>query len=284
MLPGLIYYAIFRYGPMYGILLAFKKYSPSVGVLRSPWVGLKNIDHMFKDPDFIRAFSNTIIISFGRILTGFSIPILFAVLFNELKSRSYKRVLQTIYTFPHFLSWVVISGIIINLLASDGAVNNIILALEGTKIDFLANKKTFRFMLYFTAIWKEAGWSSILYLAAITAINPELYQSAMIDGANRFHETIYITLPCIRPTITVLLILSVGGVMNAGFEQIFNLQNPAVRSVSEIIDTYVYRITFESATDFSFSTAVGLFKSIINFILLISFNHFSKVIGESGIF
>ncbi len=286
LIPGLAYYIIFAYGPMYGLTLAFKDYRIKAGILKSPWVGLANFERLFNNHEFYLALKNTIIISISRILIQFPIPIILALMFNELKEGKYKKTLQTIYTFPNFLSWVIVSSILINLLSSGGAVNSL-LALAGfPKRDFLADTSLFRPMLYATDIWKSAGWGSIIYLAAISAINPELYEAATIDGANRLQKTIYITWPTIQPTVLVMLILSIGNIMNAGFDQIFNMMNPAVRSVGDILDTYIYRITFETGTNFGFSTAVSLFKAVINFMLLFIFDKMVRIItGRSnGIF
>jgi len=269
---------------MYGIVLAFKEYHASKGILGSPFIGFKNFEYILKDFEFWQAFKNTLIISFGRIAFQFPVPIILALLINELKEGKYKKFLQTTYTFPHFLSWVIISGIVINILGSDGAINNLLSVLGLEKMLFLAQKKLFRPLLYFTANWKGAGWSSIIYLASISSINPELYEAAKIDGANRFQRMYHITWPGIKSTVVILLILSVGGIMNAGFDQVFNLYNGAVLSVSDIIDTYIYRITFQTGSDFGFSTAVGLFKSVINFLLLVSCDRIVKLMGEEGIF
>lgn len=286
LVPGLIYFIIFSYAPMYGLTIAFKDFKIRPGILGSPWIGFANFERIFKDYEFYLALKNTLIISFGRIIIQFPVPIILALLLNELKEGIYKKTLQTVLTFPNFLSWVVVSSILINLLSSGGAINNLLAVFDMPRQDFLANTKIFRPLLYATDIWKSAGWSSIIYLAAISTISPELYEVATIDGAGRWKKMLYITWPSIRPTVVIMLILAVGGVMNAGFDQIFNMQNPAVQQVSDIIDTYIYRITFKTGTDFSFSTGVGLFKAVTNFILLFSFDKLSKIISRqsNGIF
>lgn len=286
LLPGMAYYLIFAYGPMYGLTIAFKDFQIRAGILGSPWNGIDNFVRIFRDNEFYLALKNTLIISFSRILFQFPVPIILALLLNELNKGPFKKTLQTVLTFPNFLSWVVVSSILINLLSNGGAVNNLLAMMGFARKDFLADVRIFRPLLYLSEIWKSAGWGSIIYLAAISAISPELYEAATIDGAGKFQKMIAITWPSIRPTAVVMLILAVGGVMNAGFDQIFNLQNPAVRPVSDILDTYIYRITFGTGTDFGFSTGVGLFKSVINFILLFSFDKISRVIsGQSnGIF
>ena len=196
----------------------------------------------------------------------------------------FKKVLQTVFTLPHFFSWIIISGIVMNLLNYNGAVNNLLAAIGIEKIGFLGTPDLFRPLLYASSIWKEAGWGTIIYLAAISSIDPTLYEAAVVDGANRFHRIRFITWPGIQSTVIILLILSVGGVMNAGFDQIFNLYNPTVYDKGDIIDTYIYRVTFQSIADFGFSTAVGLFKSVINLTLLLSANRFARLFENGRVF
>lgn len=284
LLPGLIFYLIFMYVPMSGVILAFKKYNARLGIWGSPWVGLQNYEFVFRDASFFNALKNTLVISFCRILFQFPAPILIALIFNELRMPRYKRVLQTVYTFPNFLSWVMISGILVNFLGDTGALNAIIVALGGEKQGFLSNSGLFRALLYVTDIWKTAGWSSIIYMAAIAAISTEQYEAARIDGANRLQMIAHITLPCIKGTVIVMLLLQVGNIMNAGFDQIFNISNPAVRTATDILDTYIYRVTFEGSTDFGFSAAIGLFKSVVNFAMLVIFDAVSKLLGDRGLF
>ncbi|MEG6613541.1 ABC transporter permease subunit [Pseudoclostridium thermosuccinogenes] len=284
LLPGVAFYIIFSYIPMYGVTLAFKQFIIKKGILGSPWVGFRNFEYILGEPEFWKVFKNTLIISFGRIITGFPVPIIFAILFNELREGAYKKGLQTVYTFPHFLSWVIIAGIVRNLFSNDGAINNLLFLLGAEKYNFLASNNLFRPLLFITDIWKEAGWSSIIYLATIAGISPELYEAASIDGANRFQRIIHITWPELRSTVVLLLILAVGNCMNAGFDQVYNLYNPLVYDSGDIIDTYVFRITFLTNPDFGVSTAVGLFKSFINMFLLIAADRFLKLIGERGIY
>lgn len=284
ILPGLIYLIIFAYGPMYGLQLAFKRFNAGLGIFRSEWIGLAHFERLLTTPNFAQAFRNTLIISFGRIITGFPLPILLAIALNELRGRVSKRVLQTVFTFPHFLSWVIVSGILITFLGSQGPANALIERLGGESISFLGTPRIFRPLLYVTAIWKQAGWASIIYLASMAGIDPQLYEAAYIDGASRVQSIWHITLPGIRETIIVLFVLTVGQIMNAGFDQIFNLQNAAVRAVSEILDTYVYHITFEAVPDFGFSTAVGLFKAVINLILLFAADKLAKAVSGTGLF
>lgn len=284
LLPGLLYYVVFHYLPIYGISIAFKEFNARLGILGSHFIGLRNYEFVFKDPDFFNALKNTFIISFCRILFQFPIPIALALLINEMRGTRYKRVLQTVYTFPNFLSWVIVGGILINFLGDQGAINGLLSALGMDKISFLSDKSYFVPLLYITENWKSAGWASIIYIAAIAGINVDQYEAATIDGANRFDKLFHITLPGIKGTISVMFILAVGNVMNAGFDQIFNISNPAVRSATDILDTYIYRVTFSGPTDFGFSAAVGLFKSVINFSFLIICDRVAKGLGERGLY
>lgn len=283
LLPGMIFFLIFKYVPMYGIVLAFKNYKAGLGVLGSPWIGLENFSRLFSEKDFYVAFVNTLIISAMKIVFGFPLPIILALLLNEIRVNKLKKTLQVVYTFPHFLSWVVLSGICINLLSSSGAVNNLLCVMGLERVDFLTNRGGFRYLLTFTEIWKESGWATIIYLAGIAGIDLSLYEAATVDGANRLDKMIHITWPSIKNMTIVLLVLSLGNVMEAGFMQVLNLYNAAVYDVADILDTYVYRITFQQASDFGFSTAVGLFKGVANLVLLITANAIAKMFGNSGI-
>jgi putative aldouronate transport system permease protein len=281
---SLAWYLLFCYGPMYGLSLAFKDYNARLGITGSHFVGLKHYLYLFGEVEFWTAFGNTIAISAGRILFEFPVPILLALLLNEIRSARYRKVLQTAYTFPHFLSWVVVASVAINILGNDGLINTTLSHMGLESHSFLSDKGAFRAILFLSDIWKESGWTAIIFLAAITAVPPELYEASIIDGANRFQKALHVTLPCIRSTIVVMLLLAIGGIMNAGFDQIFNMYNPTVQKVSDIIDTYIYRITFQTSGDFGFSTAVGLFKSLVNFVLLFGFDRLAKRLGEAGLF
>ncbi len=285
LLPGIVFVLIFCYGPMYGLVVAFKDYKISKGILGSPvmdpWYG--NFSMMFTDKKFIAAFFNTIRMGFMYIITGFPGPIILALLLNELRGNRYKRTLQVIYTFPNFLSWVIVSGLMTTIFAGEGVINSIIRSLGGETYGFLTDKGLIRPLLYITSIWKGTGWSAILYLAGIAGISPELYEAADVDGANRFHKMLYITWPEIRSTAVILLILAFGGIMSKGYDQILNMVNPVVRDAAETIDTYIYRITFQEKPDYGFSTAIGFSKSVINFIFLLAANKLAKVMGEGGI-
>ena len=283
LLPGLAFFAIFKYIPIYGVQLAFKKYDVKAGISASPWVGMYNFNFLFIDVDFIQSVWNTLIIALLQIIFFFPFPILLAMLINEIRVNKYKKVVQTLYTLPHFLSWVIISGMVMNLLSSSGAITNLLRVVTGGEFSFLTNKDVFRQLLIVELLWKESGWSCILYLAAITAIDPALYEAATIDGANRWHRMRYITWPGISMIVIVTFILRVGNMMNAGFEQIINIYNPTVYSVADIIDTYVYRITFQRPANFGVSTAVGLFKGFTNCALLLTTNWICVRVSGEGI-
>jgi len=283
LVPGILYFAIFHYGPMGGLILAFKKFNARLGILGSPWVGLDNFRRIFSTPAALLAIRNTFVINLSRLVFEFPAPIILALLINEMRGRHVKRIYQTVYTFPHFLSWVVVSTILTNFLSNGGAVNTIIVQLGGERTNFLANEAIFRPLLYATHIWKEMGWNAIIYMAAIAGIDPSLYEAATVDGANRMQQAWHISLPGILPTIVVLFILTVGRLMNAGFEQIFYLQNAAVKQVSDILDTYIYDITFKATPSYGFSTAVGMFKSVVNLVLLLIANKLVKTVSGTGL-
>ena len=238
---------------------------------------------MFKDKKFNAAFFNTIRMGLAYIITGFPGPIILALLLNELRSRHYKNTLQVIYTFPNFLSWVIVGGLMTTIFAGEGVINSLIRASGGQTYGFLTDKSLIRPLLYATSIWKGTGWSAILYLAGIAGISPELYEAAEVDGANRFHKMWYITWPEIRSTAVILLILAFGGIMSKGYDQILNMTNAVVRDAAETIDTYIYRITFQEKPKYGFSTAIGLSKSVINFAFLLLANKLAKALGEGGI-
>ena len=284
LIPGIVFFAVFHYGPMSGVILAFKKYNARLGIWGSQWVGMDNFARIFKTPAAVEAIRNTFEINIARLIFQFPAPILLALLINEMRGTKLKRVYQTIYTFPHFLSWVIVSTILSNFFANGGLINTIISNLGGTRINFLASVPLFRPFLYLTHNWKEMGWNAIIYMAAIAAIDPSLYEAATVDGATRLQQAWHVTLPCIRATIITLFILQVGRIMNSGFEQIFYLQNAAVKGVSEILDTYVYNITFKAVPNYGFSTAVGLFKSVINLFMLVAADRIVKWINGNGIF
>lgn len=284
LLPGLIWLFVFAYMPMGGLSLAFKTFHAKLGIWKSPWAGLLNFQYLFRDPAFFNAVWRTLAINIGKLIVTFPVPVILALLFNEMRMRRYSKALQTIFTFPNFLSWIITSGIMINVLSNSGLVNGVLSALGFDTVNFLGPEKMFIPILYLSEIWKTAGWSAIIYIAAITGIDQEQYEAAQIDGAGRMQMMRHITLPSILPTIVVMFILAAGNLMTAGFDQIFNLSNAATKDVAEVLDIYIYRVTFQSSTDFSFSTAVSLFRSVINMILLLLADWGSKCFGGSGLF
>ena len=287
LIPVLAYYIIFKYKPMYGIQLAFKEYKLA-GITASPWNHFEHFKYMFVEPEFWPALRNTLVISLLRVLFGFPFPIILAILINEVYLPKYKRVLQTIYTFPHFLTWVIMAGIMLNLLGSTGMVRKFCDLFNpeiGENWNLLYSNKSFRAILVVSDIWKEAGWGTIIYLAAITGIDPSLYEAATIDGANRWQQMRFITLPGMISMIAIQFVLRVGAVMEGGFDQIFNLYTPPVYETGDIIDTYIYRLSFvkSSGINLGFPVAVGLFKNVVNFILLMLANFVTKALGQETV-
>ena len=284
MLPGIIWFIVFSYGPMSGLQLAFKTYSMKRGIWGRPWCGLENFQYVFRDPSFLKSVGTTLWINAGRLIFQFPIPIILALLMNELRMKRYKKVVQTVLTFPHFLSWVIVASIAINVLSYDGLLNSLILSFGGETVNFTGNAKLFQPLLYITENWKSAGWSAIIYMAAISGIDMDQYEAADLDGASRIQKIFRITLPNILPTISVMLVLQLGNMMSGGGDQIFNLSNPAVKEVSEILDMYIYNISFGSTPDFGFSTAVSFFRSVVNCIFLVAADRGAKALGGSGLF
>ena len=291
VLPTLAYFVIFKYVPIYGVSLAFKKFSYLKGITHSPWVGLENFREILVLPDFWRSVRNTVVLAGMRLVIFFPAPILLAILINEMRFKKFKAFTQTVYTFPHFLSWVVISGVMLDLLGGDGAVNAILQSLGFEGKNILVSNEHFRFFLVGSEVWKEAGWSTIIYLAALSGIDPTQYEAADIDGANRLQKIQIIVWPALIPAVSILLILFLGNVMNStagagtetGFMQVLNLYNPAVYESADIIDTFVYRRTFFMGASFGTSTAIGLFKSVINCVLLFCANKFARHLGGNAL-
>ncbi len=276
----LVYFIVFKYVPMYGVQLAFKKFSYRRGILGSPWIGWTNFESLFRNAQFTRTISNTLIISFGRLMFTFFVPIVMAVLLNEIRCMPFKRVVQTVMYLPHFLSWVIISGIAYSLLSINGGfINKLIAAFGGTPYNFLLEPDSFRPILYVSSIWKEMGWESIIYLAALAGINPELYEAATVDGAGRFKQMIHVTWPGIRNTVVIMLILTVSRIMSAGFDQIFNLYSAPVFAVGDIIDTFTYRELFLKSK-FGEGTAAGLFQAAINLAVVFITNKIAKAVND----
>ena len=283
LLP-IVWYVVFSYMPMAGLQLAFKDYKPRRGIWGSPWEGLKNFENVFIDPAFMRSVWRTLSMNILRLVCVFPVPIILSLMLNEMRAKRYKGVLQTVMTFPNFLSWVIVSSILTNVLSADGLANSLIRALGGSTVDFLGSERLFQPMLYITDIWKSSGWSMIVYLAAISGIDQEQYEAAEIDGANHWQKLVHITLPNLMPTIVVMFILATGNLMSAGFDQIFNLSNSATKNVAEILDMYIYRITFQSAPDYGLSTAISLMRSVVNMLLLLLADRGSKLMGGNGLF
>jgi putative aldouronate transport system permease protein len=284
VVPGVVWYVVFAYIPIFGLTLAFKQYMARLGLFASPWIGLDNFRNVLADPAFLQSIVTTLKINAGRLLFVFPFPILLALMINEVRIGRSKKVLQSIFTFPHFLSWVIVASIMINILGQRGLVNSFLGTVFGTEpISFLGTPSLFMPMVYVTDIWKSSGWSAIIYMAAMAGISPELYEAAEIDGATRVHRMWYITLPGIKPTIFVLFILAVGYLMFVGFDQVFNLSNPATIKVAETLDMYIYRITFRGSVDFSFSAAVALVRSVVNLVLLFAADRFMKRVGGMGL-
>ena len=283
MVPLVVFYFMFRYLPMYGVLIAFKDFYFRKGILGSPWVGLKNFEYLFSLDKFSQVFTNTVVINFFRLAFGFPMPIIVSLMLNELTNLKFKRFVQTMIYLPHFISWVVLSGFLLNILSLNGGALNNLLSFFGAKpIGFLSDETYFRGTLVVTNIWKEFGWGTLVYMAALSGINNDLYEAAMVDGANRWQRMLHITLPSLIPTIVTLLIMRVGQLMNTGFEQVFVLNNPAVYRVADIIDTYAYRIGLNEGR-YSLASAVGLFKSVINCGLLLAVNWISRHAFREGI-
>ena len=270
MLPGIAYFVVFRYVPIYGVILAFKEYDVYEGILFSPWVGLKHFRRLFEQHDVARVFWNTVEISVLRIAFGFPMPIILALLLNEIFNTKFKRTVQTISYLPHFLSWVVVAGLITELLSPSRGIYGYLMRLIGADTTVLLTSQTwFIPILIISGIWKEVGWGTIIYLATMSSINPELYEAAVVDGASRWRRAISITLPGILPVTAILLILSMSQILNAGFDQIFNLYNTLVYEIADIIDTYIYRVGLQSF-EFEFATAVGLTKNVIALVLVLT--------------
>ena len=284
VLPALLVVAVFAYGPMYGILLAFKDYKLNLGIIGSPWNDFKHFIRLFETKDIWNITINTVVISFGRILFEFPVPIVLAILLNEIKHPRFQKVLQTIFTLPNFLSWVVLAGVLKNFLRVDGFINQVIEMLGGDPIAFLTTPELFKPVLFITNIWKGMGWSAIIYLASIANIDQQLYEAATVDGANRFQRIIHVTLPGLRGMITLSLLMAAANILNAGFDQIFNLMNDVVMEEGQIIDTYVYQITFQKMPNYGFSTAVGLIKGIVNCVLLFAADKLVRISGGKGLY
>ena len=288
LIPGLLYVVIYKFLPLIGLTMAFQDFQIFAGdnilesLFLSPFVGIDNFRKLFSYGDFAHVFQNTIIISLMKLFVLFPVPIILAVLISEIPSIRYKKTLQTVVYLPHFLSWVVVFGILSTLLGSYGAVNALLSNIGLQSVGFFSDPQVFRWTLVFSDGWKEMGWGSIIYLSAITGINSELYEASTIDGAKKMQQIWYITLPGIMPTVAMMLALRMGSILNAGFEQILVMYNPGVYSTADIIDTYVYRRGL-GKMDYSMGTAAGLFNSVVSFIMVIGGNYLSRKVTDYSI-
>ena len=277
-----IYYIVFCYVPMYGVTIAFRDYNLIKGVMGSPWIGLKYFRQYLADAYFWKLVRNTLLLNLYNLVLSFPAPIILALLLNELRHARFKKLVQSVSYLPHFISTVVVCGMIVNFLANDGLLNDVLAGLGFARQQFMMQPAMFRPIYVLSGIWQNVGWSSIIYLAAITTVDVQLYEAAIVDGAGRFRQMLSVTLPAIAPTVTVMLILAVGGMMSVGFEKILLLYNGSTYEVSDVIATYVYRRGIQS-TDFSYATAVGLFQSVVAFGFLYGTNKISSLLGENSL-
>ncbi|MBD2845109.1 sugar ABC transporter permease [Paenibacillus sp. IB182496] len=283
LIPGLIYLLVFKYVPMFGVVIAFKELNLIRGIWGSDWIGLANFTTLFDSPHFYRVLRNSLLLSIYQIVWGFPAPIIVALMLNEVRQMAFKRISQTILYLPHFISWVVLAGILINFLSpSSGLVNHLITSMGYGPVRFLMEPSYFRSIIVSAEIWKEVGWGTIIYLAAMTGIDPTLYESATIDGASRLQRIWYITIPGIATTVVILLLLKLGNILDNGFEQVFLLYNPLTYETADIFETYTYRIGLQDGR-LSYATAVGLFKSIVGFVLIVSANYAARKISGKSI-
>lgn len=281
--PVVAFYLLFHYVPMLGLVIAFKEYVISDGIFGSAWVGWDNFARLFSSEDFPNAVRNTLMISVLRLVCGFFAPVILALLLNEVRQTGYKRSIQTLTYLPHFFSWVILGGIFLMIFGGGGPVNSIVRMFGLESVSFLTDDTYFIAILIVTGIWQGAGWGAIIYMASLSSINPQLYEAAVIDGANRWMQTLHITLPCLVPTMITLFILSLGGIMTAGFDQIYNMYNPLVFNVADVIDTYVLRRLL--GLDLSLATAAGMFQGVVGMVLIVGANVFARKIskGEQGL-
>lgn len=283
MLVPVLYYVIFRYVPMVGNVIAFRKYRAGSHIFGDEWSGLKYFRQFIADPNFWRAFRNTLLLNIKYLVISFPLTLLFALLLNEIRCAAWKKIVQTVTYLPHFISIVILSGMIRELLSTSGPVNRLIVSMGGEAITFIALPQWFTTIFVTSGVWQGIGWGTILYLAAMSAISPELYEAARIDGANRFHQCLHVTIPSIMPTVSVLLVLSIGSLLgSAAFEKVFLLYDPTTYETADIIATYVYRMGVGSG-NYSYATAVGLFQGVINLILLTVANRVATRVTGSGL-
>lgn len=283
--PAVVFYVLFHYWPIYGVQIAFRNFVPTLGITGSKWVGMAHLNRFFNSYYFEMLLTNTLVINLYSLAVSFPVPILLALMINEVGVGWYKKTVQTVLYAPHFISTVVLCGMITSFLSpSSGLINMIIQSLTGrAPVNYMGIPSAFKTIYVLSGVWQSAGWDAIIYIAALSSVAPELHEAATIDGANRFQRLVHINLPCILPTITIMFILRMGSMMSVGFEKIYLLQNSLNMEASDVISTYVYRIGLQGA-QYSFSAAVGLFNSVINFVLLIIFNTISRAVGQSSLF
>lgn len=284
MLPGIIYFIIFKYIPMGGLIISFQDYSPYLGIMGGEWTGLAHFKNFFMNPDFKMLLVNTFSISILNLVFFFPMPIILALLLNEIKNKMVKKSVQTMIYIPHFISMVIVASLTFTLLNTEtGAINQIVYSITGQKLEFLSDPKYFRWIIVIQNIWKETGWGMIIFLAALAGVDTQLYEAAQVDGAGKLRQMWHITLPAIKSTIIIMLIMKVGTLLNTGFEQIFLMKNSLNSSVAEVFDTYVYTLGITQGA-FSYSTAVGLFKSVVATAMVLSTNWICKKCGETGLY
>lgn len=281
MLPGIIYLIMFKYIPMMGSVIAFKDYSAYKGIWESAWCGLENFKKLFMYPDFYKILRNTIVLGLLKTVLTFPIPVILALMLNELRNAKIKKGIQTIICIPYFVSWVVVGGLVFDIFGVGGLFNNIRDFFGMETLLVMQKESWFRPIYVISTIWKESGWGTVVYLAAISSIDPSLYESAAIDGASRFQKMRYITFPLLIPTVLTLLLLNIGSFLTLGFDQVYNLYTPMTYSVADIFDTYVFRVGIQQA-QYSFATAVGLFQSVVGLIMVVTFNKIANKISEDG--
>jgi putative aldouronate transport system permease protein len=282
VLPVLLFYLIFHYKPMYGAIIAFKDYTPALGIADSPWVGFDNFTRFFTSPYFVRLIKNTILLSLYELIFGFPAPIILALLLNEVRNKKFKGIAQTITYLPHFISMVVVTGMITNFAMTSGLFNDIIVFFGGERSPLLQNPDLYRTIYVASSIWQEVGWGSIIYLSALSGVDSQLYEAAAIDGAGKWQQLIHVTFPAIMPTIIIMLILKTGSMMSMGYEKTILLYNPSTFETADIISSYIYRVGLLEM-NWSYSTAIGLFNSVINCVLLVFTNKLSKKYSETSL-
>ncbi|WNR46071.1 ABC transporter permease [Paenibacillus roseipurpureus] len=281
--PGMIYFILFHYVPIWGIILAFQDYSPYLGVFKSEWIGFENFIHFFNLPDFKVLLNNTLILSLCSIALYFPFTVLLSLLLNELRSVLFKRIVQSVFYLPHFVSWVIIAGITLIFFGPSGVITHSLEEMIGRTVPFMMSEAWFRPLIIFQSIWRDAGWGTIIFLAALAGINPEIYEAGKMDGAGRLRSMWHITLPGIKSTIIILLLIRLGHALDSNFQQVFLMSNNLNIGVSDVFDLYVYRVGLQQGS-FSFGVAVGLFKSIVSLVLVLGANRLAKWFGEDGIF